>query len=128
MAALSLWQGVGLGAVWFFKSHGLGNVPTPCNHITQVDYDKPYPGIVRMLVRIPHPDPDKAALLVALVDMYNPLQPKGRSIEAMHIKYKMYPVLLQDIRSKLVSCHPNGFMIGLKYFMPYVKSGFMASD
>ena len=81
-----------------------------------------------MLVRIPHQDPDKAALRVAFVDMYNPLQPKGRSIEAVHIKYKMYPVLLQDIRSKLVSCHPNGFMNGLMHFMPYVKSGFMATD
>ena len=95
---------------------------------SQVNYEQPYPGIVRMLVRIPHKDPNKAALRIALVDIYNPLKTKGRSIEAQQLKVKMYPVLLQDIRSKLVSCHPDGFMNGRIYFMPYVKSGFMAVE
>ena len=94
----------------------------------KVNYDKPYPGIVRILVRIPHRDPDKAALRIALVDMYNPLQRKGRSIEAQHLQYRMYPVILQDINSKLVTCHPHGFMNGLVHFMPYIKSGFMAVE
>jgi hypothetical protein len=60
--------------------------------------------------------------------MYNPLQRKGRSIEAKQLKYHLYPVLLQDITSKLVTCHPDGFMKGLMHFMPYIKSGFMAVE
>ena len=81
-----------------------------------------------MLVRIPHRDPDRAALRIALVDLYNPLQPKGRCIEARQLRYHLYPVILQDIKSKLVSCHPDGFMNGHIHFMPYVKSGFMAIE
>jgi hypothetical protein len=93
-----------------------------------VDYNARYPCIVRMLVRIPHNDPNKAALRIAFVDMYSPQQEKGRSIAAKTVAHTMYPVLLQDVKSKLVSCHPNGFMKGLMHFMPYVKSGFMLNE
>jgi hypothetical protein len=81
-----------------------------------------------MLARVPHPELGKAAIRLALVDIYAAREPQGRALVASKIGWKMYPVLLSGISSKLISFHPKGFMKGDMLFMPYVKAGFMKDD
>ena len=86
-------------------------------------------GIVRMLVSIPHVHKHhKKAAILRLLAIITPYRTKKRFFEARLLKVKMYHVLLQYIRSKLVSCHPDGFMNGHICSMPYVKSSFMAVE
>jgi hypothetical protein len=87
-----------------------------------------YVGVVRMLARVPHPEAGKAAIRFALVDFYAARRPQGRALVASNVQWRMYPVLLSAISSKLISFHPKGFMKGDMLFMPYVKSGFMKDD
>ena len=63
-------------------------------------------------------------LRMALVDMFVPLANEGRALRAGARRWIDYPVQLCEIKSKLVSAHPTGYMRPPMYFMPYKVVGF----
>jgi len=64
-------------------------------------------------------------LRMALLDIYRPLANDGRALRAGSGRvWEDYPVQLCEIKSKLVSAHPNGYMKPPCYFMPYKVVGF----
>ena len=83
-------------------------------------------GIVRQLVRVPHPEgPHKSALRLALVQFYDNRPAAGRALRVKADKKQAawYPVQLQQIVRKLAVAHPEGFDQGTMYFMRYRGTG-----
>lgn len=102
-----------------------------CAHLClQVDYAtaagrvNSFAAAVRTWVRLPHPR-GGTPLRLALVDMYNMMNPVGRCIRAKDVptaKWPWYPVQLSEVSGKLASAHPSGFHQGEVMFMRVHRS------
>ena len=73
---------------------------------------------------------DRSLLRLALVDFYAPSHGSdcGRSLRLGALDSADYPVQLAEIKCKLVTAHPNGYMQSPWFGMEYKLVGFHATE